>query len=93
MPNSIKVEWDITSEDVGNQEGNHSCFTVTQINLNETTKEIWSITYTYNWGCEDGCCSETKTGVAYVNSISEYLRQRLLEKLPDYKLQAIRWND
>lgn len=88
---TIKVQWDIDPCDVGCDE-EYSGYIVTSINTNDNTKEIWSITYTYNWGCGDGCCGDTRTDIAYVGQISEWLKQRLLEKLPDYKIQEYHWN-
>ena len=87
---NIKVDWDIDPEDVDcNDE--YSSYRITEININDDTKEIWSITYSYSWACGDGCCSSDETGTAYVGQLSEGIKKRLSEEFPDYKLQSFRW--
>ena len=86
---NIDVKWEITSEDVGCRDCN-TCIVIS-ININQETKEIWSVTYSCIWNCVDECCSDTKTDIAYVGQISEKLKRRILEKMPGYNLQGWKW--
>ena len=83
---NIEVNWEVDPEDVGC--GDYEGYRVTSINVNDDTKEIWSINYSYIWDCGDGCCSNTETDIAYVGEIAQWLKDRILEKLPDHKLQS-----
>ncbi len=85
---NIKVELDISPEDVGCDE--YSGYTITDINIDDDTKEIWSVNYDYIWVCGDGCCSETEHDIAYVGRLAKWLKKWILEKAPGCRLQDSR---
>ena len=85
---NIEVEWNILPEEIGINETEYDTYIITSININDESKEIWSVSYSYIWNCGDGCCSDTEHDIAYVGQLSEEIKRRLLEKLPGYKLQG-----
>lgn len=78
----MKVELDISPEDVGCSD--YSGYTITDINVNKDTKEIWSVSYSYSWDCGDGCCSDTSYSEAYAGDLSDWVKEWILKKLPGY---------
>ena len=84
---NFEVNWEIEPEELGIHDTDYDSYIVTDINTNDDTKEILSISYSYIWNCGDGCCSDTEHDIAYVGQLSEELKKRILEKWPDYKLQ------
>lgn len=88
---NIKVQLDVSPEDVGCRD--YSGYVITAINTNDDVKEIWSVSYDYTWDCGDGCCSDTEHDIAYVGQMAEWLKQWVLEKMPGYHLQGIRWGN
>ena len=79
----MKVSLDISPDDV-NCNDEYSGYTVTEINVNEDKKEIWSVNYEYSWHCGDFCCSDTSYGQADIGDLSDWLKEWILENLPGY---------
>lgn len=85
---NIEVNWNVDPADVGEEDSGYDGYVITTINTNEPEKEIWSVSYSYIWNCGDGCCSNRENDVAYVGSLPEWIKKRILEKLPEYKFQG-----
>jgi hypothetical protein len=83
----MKVDLDISPEDVGCDD-EYSGYHITDINIHEDKKEIWSVSYSYSWHCGDGCCSDTNYSEAFLGDLSEWLKQWILQKLPGYHFQC-----
>jgi hypothetical protein len=88
---NIEVHWDIKPDEIGINETKYDTYIIISININEETKEIWSVTYSYIWNCGSGCCSGTECDIAYIGQLSEELKKRILEKMPTYNLQGWKW--
>lgn len=83
----MNVELDISPEDVGAND-EYSGYCIDEINVNEDTKEIWSVSYSYHWHCGDGCCSDTSHDTAYVGDLSDWLKEWILKQMPGYHFQS-----
>jgi hypothetical protein len=85
---NLEVNWDIQPCSIGCKDYN-TCI-LTTINTNDSTKEIWSVSYSYICNYGVGCFSSVKHeyGIAYVSQLSEWLKNQLLERLPDHKFQG-----
>jgi hypothetical protein len=91
---NIKVEWSVEAHDLGTFHSDCCSYIITDININENIKEIWSVSYSCSSTSGDKCskCGEPLNiignDVAYVGQLSEWLKKQLLEKLPDHKFQG-----
>ena len=88
---NVEVEWPVNPLELGFS-NRFKDYTITHINTNDKTKEIWIVSYSCICNCGDGNSCNTLRDVAYVGQLSEEIKRRLLEKMPGYKLQGWNWN-
>jgi len=92
---NLKVNWEVSLADIGLYDKENRICTIISINANDSTKEVWSVTYKRgDTLCDCGCGAKYpgEEDIAYSGLLTEKIKKKILTRMPDYTIQKLKWS-